>query len=237
MSDKYSIILVVHMVWQQPLSKKAPYGHTWRRSIDSSNFESKDDIARILQVAKNSISGVVDVISAEIAPDRPQIVAIIGTRSKNCSYPESKFDHELLEHFNPDSGKWMDGDISIPVEFSSKQDAVIWVSLGSFQKHGLGYNETTKAVKSNINANANANTNANANAIKIQKMKNKNVVVSGFVDPKLKTYLENNANLQTSVSKQTDYLIVRNRDKKSTKLIKADLYGVQIVLLDSIKFD
>ena len=69
---------------------------------------------------------------------------------------------------------------------------------------------------------------------------NKNIVISGFRDAELKTFLEKSgAKITNSVSKNTDLLIVKDEEtiiSKTEKIKKAQNLGIEIIIKNKIKY-
>lgn len=217
----YSVRLSLRMVWEEPSSTKAPDGHQWTRPIELDlMFESQQDISRMLRIAKKSISGVMNVLSVEIDED-PRHILIRGTRSNKCNHPSERFGEDVEYNYKNGADTWMEGDISIPVNFSTQNDAEVFFQLFSCNK------ETANSMPNRKHNNIQTHS-----AVLIGK----NVVLSGTFDPKFKAMVKRNARLQVNVTKLTDILIVRNMNERSTKRNAAEKYGIQIIASDTIRY-
>lgn len=132
---QYAVVVSFRIVWQQPKSSKAPEGHEWTRSVElDTSFETRKDINRVLEVASYSLSNVMDVTNVVIDPSDPRNAIVTGTRSKNCHYPEAKFRQDVLDNYATSADGWMEGDISIAVPFSPKNEAEVFVKFMSFKR-------------------------------------------------------------------------------------------------------
>ena len=76
-----------------------------------------------------------------------------------------------------------------------------------------------KTEETNINVNKNPNIDG------------KNFVITGFRDLDIIEYISNNGGtIQPDVNMKTDYLIIKDSDSQSSKLKKAKIMGVDIIL-------
>jgi DNA ligase (NAD+) len=75
--------------------------------------------------------------------------------------------------------------------------------------------------------------------VKNGKMSGKNIVMTGFRDKELSEKIVNNGgNVSNSISKNTDYLIVKDKESKkskSSKIVKANNLGVKILIKSEIE--
>lgn len=62
---------------------------------------------------------------------------------------------------------------------------------------------------------------------------NKRFVLTGFRDPKIIDYIENNnGQIQNTVNSKTDYLIIKNKELKSSKIDNAKKNGIKILTIE-----
>lgn len=213
----YSVRISLRMVWEEPPSTKAPHGHQWTRPIELDvMFESQKDISRMLGIAKKSISGVMNVLSVEIDED-PRHIVIRGTRSDKCNHPSEQFGEDVKYNYQNGADTWMEGDISMPVNFSTQNNAEVFFQFVSCNKDTAIHSDNRKQITKDM-------------------LKGKNVVLSGTFDPKFKSIVERTARLQVNVTKLTDMLIVRNMIGKSTKRNAAEKYGIRIIASDTMGY-
>lgn len=116
-------------------------------------------------------------------------------------------------------------------ELNGWEDKTSTLVVGNFSEFMKFYNE----IKDYITIEQNKQPKITQN-----EFSNKNIVISGFRDGELKTFLENSgAKVSDSVSKNTDLLIVKDEETIATatgKVKKALELGINIIIKNKIKY-
>jgi NAD-dependent DNA ligase len=103
--------------------------------------------------------------------------------------------------------------------------------LQSLKKYRDDSPKKSKLIK-NTDTNSNVNTNVNANV----ELVDKKILFSGFRDKELEPVLKDiGAKVVTSISKNTDILIIKDESQTSSKVEKAKELGVKIMTIEEFK--